>query len=236
MKRIIFDTGPIISLTLNNLLWMLKPLKERYKGEFCITTSVRRELVDHPLTTKKFKFEAMQVLRQIKEGVLTEVDDKPYQADTKALLDLANTSFRFNGRYLNILHQAEVTVLAVASRLKAEAIVVDEQTTRLLLENPTRMEDRLKKRFHHKASQDEKKLSLFQKRLSNIRLLRSTELVGVAFEFGIFDCFLPDSGKVENHPDQELLESLLWGLKLKGCAISEREINQIMKIEEKRKR
>lgn len=73
MKSLVFDTGPIISMTMNNLLWLLEPLKSKFNGEFYITESVRRELVDRPLQTKKFKFEALQVLKYISKDVLKVV-------------------------------------------------------------------------------------------------------------------------------------------------------------------
>ena len=55
MKSLVFDAGPIISLTMNNLLWLLDPLKVNFKGEFYIPMAVKGELVDRPLTTKKFR-------------------------------------------------------------------------------------------------------------------------------------------------------------------------------------
>ena len=61
MKSLIFDAGPIISLATNNLLWILEPLKNKFDGKFYLTDAVKRELVDRPLETKKFKFEAIQV-------------------------------------------------------------------------------------------------------------------------------------------------------------------------------
>lgn len=70
MKSIIFDAGPIISLATNNLLWILKPLKKYFNGKFYITDAVKRELVDKPFETKKFKFEAIQVEKLIEEGVI----------------------------------------------------------------------------------------------------------------------------------------------------------------------
>ena len=71
MKTIVFDTGPIISLTMNNLLWILEPLKSISNANFYITNPVKKELVDNPLNkTKRFKFEALQVLHYIENGIL----------------------------------------------------------------------------------------------------------------------------------------------------------------------
>jgi hypothetical protein len=71
IDSLVFDSGPIISLSTNNLLWILPKIKEKFDGEFLITPAVKRECVTRPLETKKFKFEALQVLRQIEKGSIT---------------------------------------------------------------------------------------------------------------------------------------------------------------------
>ena len=82
MKKLFFDAGPIISLTMNNLLWTLKPLKRQFNGQFCITKSVEQELTINPLHTKKFKFEALQVMELIKSDVLRVVKSKEIEDRT----------------------------------------------------------------------------------------------------------------------------------------------------------
>ena len=83
MKALVFDTGPVISLTMNNLLWLLDPLKEMSKANFFITEQVRRELVDVPLNkTKRYKFEALQVLHYIENGTLEVISNGSMQNDT----------------------------------------------------------------------------------------------------------------------------------------------------------
>ena len=60
-----------------------------------------------------------------------------------------------------------------------------------------------------------------------MKVIRSVELVTVAYENGILDRFItkiPDAKK-------NLLESVLWGVKLNGCAVSKDEIEQIIRIE-----
>ena len=86
MKAMIFDAGPIISLTTNNLLWLLAPLKEKFGGEFYITENIRKELVEKPLKTKKFKFEALQVQDQIEKGVLKVIKNSKTKAKAEQLL------------------------------------------------------------------------------------------------------------------------------------------------------
>src|SRR3990172_9184650 len=98
MKSLLFDSGPIISLTMNNLLWLLEPLKKRFRGEFYITEDVRAELVERPLRIKKFEFEAVQVARVIGQGILS-IASSP---DVTELVRLANSCFKCRGTWLRI--------------------------------------------------------------------------------------------------------------------------------------
>ena len=66
MKYLVFDSSSLITLAMNNLIWVLEPLKKKYKGDFCISTSVRNEILDTPLKGKKFKLEAMQLITEVK--------------------------------------------------------------------------------------------------------------------------------------------------------------------------
>lgn len=229
MKCLVFDTGPIITLTLNNLLWILKELKNKFKGNFYISETVKYELVYKPLKTKKFKFEALQVLENIETKVLEPIKNKEIDKLTTKLLYLANNSFIVNGNFLRIVHPAEMSGLAVTIYLNAKAFVVDERTTRLLIENPKQLTNTLQNKFHTKVNVTNN-LNKFREITKGIRLLRSVELVTIAYELGLLDNYL-----VPIHNNKKiLLEALLWGVKLHGCAVSTKEIKQIIKIETKK--
>ena len=63
--------------------------------------------------------------------------------------------------------------------------------------------------------------------MQGIRVIRSLELVTIAYELGFFKDYyleLPD-------PKKTLLEGLLWAIKLNGCSVSEHEIGEVMQIE-----
>ena len=229
MKSLIFDAGPVISLATNNLLWILKPLKEKFNGNFCITEPVRRELVDRPLETKKFKFEAIQVEKLIENGVLDVMDNSFIREKTPRLLNTANEIFKAYNNYIKIVHFAEISVIVAAASSNADAIAIDEKTTRFLIENPKIIADILSKTLHTPISINESNLKEFRNNVNNIRAIRSVELVAVAYELGILDSYItkiPDARK-------NLLEGVLWGVKLNGCAVSKEEIEQIIKIETK---
>ena len=229
MKSLIFDAGPVISLAMNNLLWVLEPLKKKFNGKFYITEAVRKELVDRPLETKKFKFEAIQVQRLIENGVLDIIDNNFIREKTPSLLNTANEIFKAYNNYIKIVHYAEMSVIAAATTLSADAVVIDEKTTRFLIENPKMIVEILKKTLHTPISINENNLKEFNNTVRNIKTIRSIELVTIAYEHGLLDNYItkiPDARK-------NLLESVLWGVKLNGCAVSKEEIEQIIRIEAK---
>ena len=229
MKLLIFDAGPVISLATNNLLWILEPLKKKFNGKFCITEPVRRELVDRPLETKKFKFEAIQVEKLIENGILEVVDNNFIREKTPRLLNTANEIFKAYNNYIKIVHFAEISVIAAAADSNSDAIAIDEKTTRFLIENPKIIAYILRKTLHTPISINESNLKEFRNNVSSIRTIRSVELVTVAYELGILDSYItkiPDARK-------NLLEGVLWGVKLNGCAVSKDEIEQIVNLESK---
>lgn len=227
MKSIIFDAGPIISLATNNLLFILPPLKKEFSGKFYLTSSVKKELVDRPFEIKKFKFEAIQIEKLIEDGVLEIIDNDFIRNESPKLLEMANTTFRAFNNYMQLVHFAEMSALATAISMNADAVVIDEKTTRLLMENPKILLEILKKTLHTSISVNELNLKNFRIRTKNIRTIRSIELVAVAYEHGFLDDYvtkLPDARR-------NLLESVLWGVKLGGCAVSRDEIGQILRME-----
>lgn len=230
MKSIVFDAGPIISLAINDLLWLLEPLKKRFKGDFLVSEAVKREVVDKPLTTKRFKFEALKVLHYIDNRTINIYNNKEMENKTKLLLELANNSFIACSQSINIVHYGEMSGIATCILNNSNTYVVDERTTRLLIENPNKLKNILRHTLHTGIKIDYNKLKEFQKLTRQIKVIRSVELVTIAYELGLLDKYLTN---IPN-PKQTLLESVLWGVKLNGCAISKREIEQIMKIETKR--
>src|SRR3989338_306442 len=107
-RALVFDAGPIISLVTSNLLSTLELLKEQYKGKFVLPESVKFELVDEPLQTKKFMFEAMQVQRLISIGVFEVAEDDDVKQLTLEMHNLANSCFLANGRPLQIVQYGEM--------------------------------------------------------------------------------------------------------------------------------
>nr|MBA4404859.1 hypothetical protein [Nanoarchaeum sp.] len=228
---IIIDSGTIISMVTNSLFWNFKYLSKQYKGEFLIPQSVYDEIITYPLSTRRFKLEAVMVNDYILEGYI-KVENPPELANLSSeLMELANNIYIVDKEPLKILHKAEVDVLALAVHLKSDAILVDERSLRLLLEDPNRLLKLLGDKLHTKVQMNKGKLDLFQELTKDIRVLRSTELITISFELGFLDRYITSKNIVHKKYKKSLLEGALWALKLKGCSISEEEIKEIIKFE-----
>jgi len=231
MRVIIFDSGPIISLAVNNMLWVLDKLKEDFGGEFYIPLSVRKELIDRPIESKKFKFEALQVLNYIRKGTLKVHTETPELTKlTNSLLALVNTCYTCSKENFKMIHYAEMEAVALAIKLKAEAMVVDERMMRSVVEEPMMVEKIMFGRLHRTMKFDKVKLRKFKEKTKNIKLIRSIELAVVAYEKGWLNDFLPKKKEVKR-PGKFLLQAVLWALKLRGASITQREIDKIVKLE-----
>lgn len=226
-NAIIFDAGPIISLTSNNLLFILKRLKEIYKKEFYITPRVKEELIDKPMNTKRFRYEAMQVIREIREGNLHVLNGIDYEDKIKKLLEIANNAYSAHGNPITLVHPAEVELTVFAKELGASAIVIDERTMRKILEDQPSVRQKFKKKLHTRISQDEEKLAFIKKNYGSLKVIRSVELVMIAYKNHMLDSLIP---KQYNNNKKALIKSFLWALKLNGCAINSQDISILSDI------
>ncbi|MFT4297882.1 MAG: hypothetical protein ACMXX5_01690, partial [Candidatus Woesearchaeota archaeon] len=216
--------GAVITFALNGLFELIPFLKSRYDGEFYIPSAVKEELIDTPSKSKKYAFEALRVGQLIKNGYLKVYDTSKYSTETEIITNMANTIFYRGNTPLQILNKGELDSLVLLKNIDAEAVVVDERTTRLLLENPHRLHKMLERKQRSKITMDKKKLSEFSKHFVSVRIIRSVELALIGIDRGFFK----EMSSFETK--QGIVKSLLWALKLNGCAISEREIRSLIKL------
>lgn len=222
-RALVFDSGSIISLVMDNLSWILKPLSLKFKGDFYITSEVRKEIIDRPLTSKRFKFEAMYIKEFLDEGFL-KLTKEDLTVETNRLLRLSNSIFKTTNEYMKLFQRAEIESLAFVKHLGADALVVDERTLRMLIEEPENLKNLLTKKLHRKVTINSSNLREFKRLIGDINVIRSSELLVMAFELGLLDRYADGNRK-------ELLDGILWGVKLRGCSISSDEINRIIKLE-----
>src|SRR3989344_3052577 len=135
MKYLIFDSGPIISLTMNGLLPILEKLKNNFKGEFIITPQVKREVIDRPLEIKKYSLEALQVKDLLDRNVFKLsseiISDQKLEKEIKRILKIANGILRTEqtGEKIKIIQEGEAACLAFSNLCNSEnVIVIDERT------------------------------------------------------------------------------------------------------------
>jgi predicted nucleic acid-binding protein len=228
MRTLIFDAGPLITLALNNLLWTLPKLKELYGGQFMIPAGVKEEVIDHPIHTKKYKLEALQILPMVRDRTLELIDRKETDTLSRELLTDMNRLYWAKDHPITIVHKGEIEAIAGVLALDAEALVVDERNTRYLIETPKRLQRRLQRKLHTKVSIDMKLLRKISQRIGHIKVLRTAEIASVAYEHGLFDLYMDKNMHNARH---EVLEGVLWGIKLNGCAITSDEIDSLLKIE-----
>ncbi|MBU0980890.1 MAG: hypothetical protein KJ709_08870 [Nanoarchaeota archaeon] len=225
MKSLVFDSGPVITLAVNNLLWLLPELKKQFNGSFIITRSVKQELVDRPLKIRRFEFEALQVLKEINSGTLEMTQQGELEDKTSRLLELSNRIFSAKGHPLNILHGAEMESIAAALTYGSEAVVIDERTARLILEDPNGLHHILQSKLHTKVRIDKDALREFEESVRGLKVFRSLELVSIAYEMGLLDIYI-----AEELPDKTLLEALVWALRLNGCSIPQQDIQDVKRL------
>jgi hypothetical protein len=223
MKYLIFDAGPIISLTMNGMLPIIEKLKEIFDGEFILTPHVKNEVIDRPMKIKKYKLEALQVNDMLSRGIFKlSTDIVPQQKldkEIKRLLKVTNGVLRTTQtkEKIKIIHEGEAACLAFSNLCKCDnAIVIDERTTRMLTEAPQNLEKMMEKKLHTPL---DAQLSLLDE-LKRFRFIRSAELLFIAYKKGLI--------KIKGGVD--VLDALLYGVKFKGCAIASTEIEDMKRL------
>ena len=219
-KYIIFDAGPLINFSMNGILHLLKSLKKEFSGKFFITEEVKREVIDYPETIKRLELNALQLEALFNEGVIELPDLKNKQKEfnklSKEIMKIANSTFYTTKGYINIIQEGEASSLALSKMIKEpNVLAVDERTARMLCENPENLRKLLEKKLHTSIKADKKNYAFFK----DIKIIRSTELIYIINKKKLFDLNSPKT-----------LDAMLYGMKYKGCSVSEQEIEQIKKL------
>jgi len=220
-KYLIFDSGPLINFAMNGLLPVLEKLKKDFDGDFLITKEVKSEIIDYPSTIKKYELESLQLENLLKKeiiklGDLTEKQINELRIKRENLMNIANNTFFSNNKSIHLLDKGECAALALYQILEGEKLlVIDERTTRMLCENPENLKKLLEKKLHSKISANKKNYNFFK----DFKIIRSTELAFIANKKGFIEI-----------EDSRILDALLYALKIRGCSISEEEIEEIKKL------
>lgn len=223
-KAIVFDSGALISFSMNGVTNIIKNLKKVFDGKFLITSDVRKEVVDTPIKIKRFELEALKIKQLLDQGILElpsslGIKDSEIKIKTEEFLNVANSTFNGGGKDIHIMDKGEASCLALSEILNKKGvknvIAIDERTTRVLAEKPENLKNFLERKLHVKLKVSEKNFDVFK----NFKVIRSPELIYIAYKKSLIKL------KGEN-----ALDSLLYAMKYKGASISKEEVEEIKKI------
>jgi hypothetical protein len=219
--KAVIDTGTMITLSGTCLMNIFKSFVKTNRINLMISSTVAQESVWKPITNKRFALNAARIKYAMSEQTVKVM---PITAEIKNLqqkiLNLANNTFYTNNNALQIIQAGEAEALALAKIFNAEAMFIDERTTRSLIENPSRLKQVLERRQEANVTVNQKNLDSLREMFPKLLMFRSVDIIAYAYEQGLFDHELAH-GKLE-------LEAALWAAKFNGCAVSENEINEYL--------
>jgi len=217
MPEFVCDSSSLISLSETCNIDALRFLKAG-GARFVIPPSVRDEIVTHPLQVRRLAFSAMRLRKLIYDKILEVVELPNLERECQNILALANKVINVGGRPLTILQEGEVECLALMKLKGFKTLVVDEKTTRLLVESPQTLFDALTGEYDEDVSVDETALAGFKKGLEGAIVLRSAELLAVSADKGFF--------KEYGSASRDALSASLYALQNAGCSISTVELGE----------
>ena len=124
---------------------------------------------------------------------------------------------------MDVVQEGELQSIASALKIGAAALVIDERTMRLFIENNKEMRKLLQHRFHSKVEANQDKMNLFSQKLKGIPIIRSIELISVAYKLSLLDKYVPKISRGR----EMLIDSVLWAAKINGCAVTPHEIEEM---------
>lgn len=216
-SRVICDSSSLISLSMNCMTPLIVEFSD--STDFIITKSVYDEIITNPRKSRHHLMGPLKFTSLVDNGILRI--EKANKKEVDELLDVSNSIYYARGKPLKIIQSGEAEALALAN--DGDVLLMDERTLRFLVESPHDLKSLLKHRMHKDIGMDEKRLKDFKKFAQGVSIIRSSELVAVAFELGVLQRYF--SGE-----KRELLESCLWALKYKGCSLSVKDIKEYIKM------
>ena len=214
--RIPCDSSSLISLGDNCILRVL----ESTGNKFVIPKRVKMEVFDTPLASRRFKLRAIQIDHFIKKGAIEVIDD-PFISDyASRIANLANSLLKYHGNGVKIIHSGEAEVMGCVKFLHGNTMVLDERTTRHLVEDPEQLKNYMEARTGLRLEMDEQIKKQLAKELAGINIIRSAEVFAYAYEKKL----LPQ------YEMKEALEGGLYALKFSGCSITDEEIREYLEL------
>ncbi|PIU20897.1 MAG: hypothetical protein COT15_05095 [Candidatus Diapherotrites archaeon CG08_land_8_20_14_0_20_34_12] len=220
--KVILDSSSLIALSGSCLFNILYKLKAKNNLDFLISENVKRESVDTPLSINRFELNALRIREAINKGTITVVKQtKELDNLMKSIEEAASQVFSSEGAgSLRLIHAGELESIALVKLLNAKILAIDERITRFFVENPEELGRLLETRRNEKISYDENAYSKFASLIPQMTIIRSSELIALAYEQGFLE---DDLGK-----GKLTLKASLFALKNNGCAMSGYEIKSFV--------
>jgi predicted nucleic acid-binding protein len=214
---ILCDSSSLIALTDSGLLGALIALKQKMKGRILITEGIIEESIIYPMKVPKYSFSAIRLKRALDSKVFDVIRFRQQTVDR--ILYLANNIFS-SARPFHLVDRGEAELVAAAVDNNLKTLVMDERTTRMLMEAPMGLKKHLEGEFRIKLNVNTKLLNEFQQATSGIHVIRSSEIVALAYEARYFKKF--------KDLEKKAYEAALYAIKFNGCAVGFDEISELV--------
>ncbi len=220
--KVVVDSSSLITISDNCIMKIVKNVAEREKISFIIPEAVYVESVENPLHIKRYELNAIRIRDAVDEGYLKVAKSTPVTREWMERLGKISASIANpSGTQLRLLQWGEAETLGLLKQLDSKILMIDERTTRLLIENPAALAGILSRRHNRKVMINGEKVRWFSENFRDINVIRSVELIALAYEDGAMHS--------ELHTSKQALQAALYAAKYSGCAVSEDEIEEYLK-------
>ncbi|MFA5246454.1 MAG: hypothetical protein WC408_01010 [Candidatus Micrarchaeia archaeon] len=214
-KNIVCDSSALISLADTSHLAALKFLSNSGVN-FFITPGVKSEITTRPMTIRRYALSAIRLQKCIDDGVIKLLASVTLHDQTQRILKSANSMMFAGKKPLELIQLGEAECLAIFASASAHMLLVDEKTTRLLIENPHKLRETIQMRNSEGIRLDLQKKDEFDSLTKGVSCLRSAELLAFAYSKGYFDDF--------RNLKEEAFKASVYALRDSGCGLSASEI------------
>ena len=200
---------------------LFKHLKEREKVSFIIPESVYYESVERPLKIKRFELNAVRIKNAVENGFLEIAKTTPEIKNMMNELSTITADLcRADGKKITLINKGEAETLALMKEINSKILLIDERTTRMIIEEPQNLMSFLQHRHKCKITINNGRMDEFKSFFTNINVIRSVELIALAYDDGAFEMQMKKS--------KQALEAALFAAKYAGCAVSAKEIKDYL--------
>ncbi|VVB73871.1 Uncharacterised protein [uncultured archaeon] len=216
---VVCDSSSLIALTDAGLLGALMSVKQRMKGDLLVTQEVINESINRPIKIPEYSFSAVRLKRALDGGAFGVIGFSDNTFDK--ILASANNMF-YTSRPFHLVNHGEAEMLAAAVDNGLQTLLMDERTTRALIESPMELKNHLEGEFRIRINVNQDMFGEFQELTNGLQVIRSAEVIALANEKGYFKKYKDLADKA--------YEAALYAVKFNGCSIGFDEIKEFARL------